>query len=59
VLTGIGQTVVGQGQVLFDTVRILCLKTPAPGDYTFTFSVQATNQAGVTAFPVTLTLQVV
>lgn len=59
VLKGIGQSIIGQNQVLYDTIRILRLRDPQPGTYTFKFAVTVTNETGAPTYPVTLTLTVV
>lgn len=51
-----GQTVYPGGAVVFNTIRILKLADPAPGDYVFTFRITAQNQLTT---DVTLTLTVV
>jgi hypothetical protein len=58
VVQGQGQTIIGGGGVVYDTIRILRLSDPPAGSYTFDFNINVSVNGQIQAIPVVLTLTI-
>jgi hypothetical protein len=59
VVQGLGQTIIGGGGVVYDTIRILRLADPTAGNYTFDFSISTSINGATVSVPAVLTLAIV